>query len=45
MSRHILGFAVRSSKGVQLVTRTPPQAVNVRQRSNANWITFTSKAS
>ena len=37
-SRHILGFAVRSSKGVELVTRTLLQAVNVRQRSNATFI-------
>jgi putative transposase len=34
-SRRILGFAVRSSKGVELVTRTLLQAVNERQRSSA----------
>ncbi len=37
-SRHILGFAVRSTKGVELVTRTLLQAVNVRQRSNTTFI-------
>ncbi len=37
-SRHILGFAVRSSKGVELVTRTLLQAVNVRQRTNATFV-------
>ena len=37
-SRRILGFAVRSSKGVELVTRTLLQAVNERQRSSAEFI-------
>ena len=37
-SRRILGFAVRSSKGVELVTRTLLQAVNERQRSSAQFI-------
>jgi putative transposase len=37
-SRRILGFAVRSSKGVELVTRTLLQAVNERQRASAQFI-------
>ena len=37
-SRHILGFAARSSKGTELVTRTLLQAVNERQRSSAQFI-------
>jgi putative transposase len=36
-SRRILGFAVRSSKGVELVTRTLLQAVNERQRHQATF--------
>ena len=37
-SRRILGFAVRSSKGVELVTRTLLQAVNERQRSSTQFV-------
>jgi putative transposase len=37
-SRRLLGFAVRSSKGVELVTRTLLQAVNERQRLSATFI-------
>ena len=37
-SRRILGFAVRSSKGVELVTRTLLQAVNERQRASAQFV-------
>ena len=37
-SRRILGFAVRSTKGVELVTRTLLQAVNERQRSSAQFV-------
>ena len=37
-SRHLLGFAVRSSKGTELVTRALLQAVNVRQRLNAAFV-------
>jgi len=37
-SRRILGFTVAASKIVELVTRTLLQAVNVRRRSNADFV-------
>ena len=37
-SRRILGFVVAASKGVELVTRTLLQAVNVRERSSATFV-------